>query len=276
MIDQVPNRLTDAQESALRALSRQVMAQLELRRSVAALEAAADERRRYQSQLEDYQQQLEAHLAQIAEQSVTDPLTGLRNRREFLNRLHEEVARSHRYGTPLSLAMIDVDNFKRLNDTFGHPVGDAALKQIGAALTATSRNTDLVARYGGEEFVVILPGTDPNGAFVLGERFRQGVEQASMNQHHLTVSVGVASLDGADADNLVSRADAALYCAKAGGRNRVVTSPAVASHAREKPSAAVDDARSDAELVALGVGHRDPGVGALTALVEDRRPALDQ
>ncbi len=221
VIDRVPNELTTDQEDALRALSRQVMAQLELRQTVAALEAAAAERARYERQLEAYQEQLEQHLAKINEQSITDPLTGLRNRRAFLERLHEETERATRYGSPLSLAMVDVDHFKMLNDTHGHPVGDAALQQIGQVLRSQSRTTDLVARYGGEEFVIILPATDLDGAQVLGERFRRSVEQARSCDLPLTVSVGVAELHTNSGDDLVRDADIALYRAKADGRNCV-------------------------------------------------------
>ena len=223
VIDQVPHHLTDPEMAALRALSRQVMAQLELRRNIVALEGAAVERRRYEEQLEDYQRRLEEHLELIAEQSRTDPLTGLKNRRAFLERLHEEVDRTRRYGSNLSIAMIDVDHFKEYNDAHGHPAGDEALKKIADALVAQSRASDLVARYGGEEFVVILTDTDTEGASALGERFRRGVQDAAWAGPVLTVSVGVSSVSG-DATNavdLVQAADDALYRAKAAGRNRV-------------------------------------------------------
>ncbi len=223
VIDHVPKQLTDEQEAALRALSRQVMAQLELRTAVADLQHAAVERRHYEAQLERYQLRLEEHLALIAEQSLTDPLTGLRNRRAFLDRLIDETNRANRYGTPLSVAMIDVDHFKALNDTCGHTAGDAALQQISNVLSTQSRNTDLLARYGGEEFVAVLPETDLPSAHVLGERFRRAVEQAPTNEHRATVSVGVATLTGSDALQLVNDADAALYRAKAAGRNCVAS-----------------------------------------------------
>lgn len=223
VIDQTPHELTPEQEAALRALSRQVMAQLELRRNLAELEAASAERDRYEEQLVVYQRRLEEHLALIAEQSVTDPLTGLKNRRAFLDRLNEEVDRTNRYGSALSVAMIDVDNFKRYNDTLGHPAGDVALARIGEILLEQSRTSDMVARYGGEEFVVTLPGTDIEGASVLAERFRRGVEREPWSAQALTVSVGVASVTGPDAspDDVVRAADEALYRAKAEGRNCV-------------------------------------------------------
>lgn len=224
VIDQTPHDLTAQEEAALKALARQVMAQLELRINVAALEAAAVERDRYEEQLEVYQRRLQEQFALIAEQSVTDPLTGLKNRRAFLDRLQEEVDRTCRYGSALSVAMVDVDHFKAYNDTYGHPEGDAALKLIAQALTTQSRTSDLVARYGGEEFIIILTGTDADGASVLAERFRRGVERATWNDCALTVSIGVASASGDDADatELVKAADAALYRAKTAGRNTVL------------------------------------------------------
>ncbi len=223
VIDQVPKTLSATQEEALRALARQVMAQLELRRSIGELETAAIERSRHEQQLEEYQRRLENHLTMISEQNVTDPLTGLRNRRAFLDRLDEESDRAARYGTPLSLVMIDVDHFKTLNDTRGHVEGDGALREIGETISAHSRSTDLVARYGGEEFVVILPGEDIDGAAVLAERFRRSVEHAEWGGHRLTISLGVATMACGGAEELIRHADAAMYRAKAAGRNRVST-----------------------------------------------------
>jgi diguanylate cyclase (GGDEF)-like protein len=220
VIDRKPRRLTTEQTSALRALSRQVIAQLELRRSVALLEAAAEERSKHQEQLENYQRELEATLSVTTEESITDPLTGLRNRRAFLSRLDDEVDRSKRLGSTFSVAMIDVDHFKSFNDAHGHAAGDVALRQMAEIIDHECRSTDLVARYGGEEFVVILTGADLDAAVALGERIRRSVEVADWARQPLTVSVGVASTTGSDdADELVQLADAAMYRAKAAGRN---------------------------------------------------------
>ncbi len=230
VIDRQPRELDEGQAEALRALSRQVIAQLELRRTVADLKEAAGERERYQRRLEEYQLKLEENLAMAAEQSVTDPLTGLRNRRALLDRLGEEVSRSQRYGDPVSLAMVDVDLFKPYNDAFGHPAGDAVLERVALLLSEHSRTTDLVARYGGEEFAVVLTNTDATGAFILAERFRRAIEDADWAKRAVTVSIGIATMAGADAGSasLVALADAALYRAKAEGRNRVVAAEAAA------------------------------------------------
>jgi diguanylate cyclase (GGDEF)-like protein len=225
VIDRVPKHLTSHQQAAMRALSRQLVAQLELRGKNAELEEAAEERRRYETQLEDYQLRLEEHLALIAEQSITDPLTGLKNRRAFLERLEQEVDRAKRDGSSLAVAMIDIDNFKGYNDAHGHPAGDAALQAVASILEGQSRSTDLVARYGGEEFVVVLPSTDHDGAAMLGERFRRSIERADWPHGVVTISVGLASAIGAGVNGttLLDAADAALYRAKAAGRNAVVT-----------------------------------------------------
>jgi diguanylate cyclase (GGDEF)-like protein len=162
--------------------------------------------------------------AVVRERTLTDELTGLHNRRHFDAELRREAERARRFGRKLALALVDVDRFKSYNDTFGHPAGDEALRQVGRHLAATvPRRLDAVARYGGEEFAVLLAETDAEGARVVAERLRAAVAGASGFRRPLTISVGVASLagPGADADALVASADEALYRAKRGGRNRV-------------------------------------------------------
>ncbi len=161
--------------------------------------------------------------------SITDPLTGLLNRRYFEERLREELDRATRHRHPLSLIMIDIDHFKRYNDANGHPAGDKALVLLGRILRASVRAIDVVSRFGGEEFSIILPETVKREALLIGERIRSEVEtlyfpgEERLPGGRLTVSAGVASFpdDARDLKTLVQRADRALYQAKARGRNRV-------------------------------------------------------
>lgn len=192
-------------------------------RVLAGLALEVTENRRHQQQLEQYQSQLEAALARVEEQSVTDSMTGLRNRRAFERRLAEEFERFGRYQTPLSLLLLDVDKFKSFNDTFGHQSGDETLQMVSRLLQETARTCDFVARYGGEEFVVILPNTEAPGALVLAERFRCAIEGAQWPRRAITISVGAATVSAEikDAKTLLGAADKAMYAAKAGGRNRV-------------------------------------------------------
>lgn len=173
----------------------------------------------------------EEKMAQIAlEQLATrDGLTGLANRRCFDDTLRAEWARALRQHQPLSLLMVDVDNFKAFNDTNGHLGGDECLKRIAGAVASEMRANDLVARYGGEEFAVILPNQSLKGAAIVAERIRARVEQLQVPHgrdagKHVTVSIGAATAIGAlDAEPsaLVATADAALYRAKHMGRNRI-------------------------------------------------------
>jgi diguanylate cyclase (GGDEF)-like protein/PAS domain S-box-containing protein len=170
-------------------------------------------------------------LAQVAlEQLATrDGLTGLANRRCFDETLHAEWARALRQRQPLSLLMVDVDNFKAYNDANGHLGGDECLKRIASAVASEMRANDLVARYGGEEFAVILPNQSLKGAASVAERIRTRVEQLQVPNRtapgaHVTVSIGAATAIASNenqASDLVATADAALYRAKHMGRNRI-------------------------------------------------------
>lgn len=161
--------------------------------------------------------------------SITDGLTGLFNARYFYERLEIEISRARRYGHPLSLFMLDIDYFKRFNDTYGHLGGDDALRRLALLIRGESRDTDTVARYGGEEFSIILPETGTEQAMTLAERIRNAVEGAKVSpgpgedRIPLTVSIGIATLpEGmAVAEDLVRLADKALYRAKESGRNMV-------------------------------------------------------
>lgn len=150
-----------------------------------------------------------------------DPLTNLLNRREIVRILDIEIERAQRQKTPLSVLMLDLDNFKSINDNFGHQVGDAVLRSSADTLVGASRKTDFVGRIGGEEFLILLPNTGYAAALQLAERYRMGIENNADNIHY-TCSIGVAELRvGEYPDNLLQRADQALYAAKNSGRNNV-------------------------------------------------------
>ena len=171
---------------------------------------------------------------QQKELAVRDGLTGLYNRRAFDELLATAVAREDRQGGRFGLLILDLDHFKKLNDTYGHPAGDAALKSAAEVLRHHLRKGDQAARYGGEEFVAILPGTDEAGAQHLAERVREAVEKNRLvfegARLSLTASFGLAMWprDGKDPDALLASADRALYAAKQAGRNRVTAASALA------------------------------------------------
>ena len=220
VIDDQPRELDDEQRAALAALSRQVVGQLELRKALRDL-------KHHQTKLERYQQDLEAANVELAAQRNTDALTGIPNRGAFDRRLDEEVLRAQRYGSSLSLVMLDVDRFKDYNDSFGHAAGDKVLKAVAGMLREISRTSDFVARFGGEEFTAILPGTSLRGASIMSERFRHGIAAATWEGRRVTVSVGVAELADSDTrQSLLTRADEALYEAKSRGRNCVAEAQA--------------------------------------------------
>ncbi len=166
---------------------------------------------------------IDAERRSAAELSRHDPLTGLANRRAFDSFLFESFNLSRRHGHALALLLIDIDHFKSYNDVFGHPAGDALLKDLSVILASLARATDLVARLGGEEFGIVLPETDMVGARVLAERVRAEVAQATQFRRQVTVSIGVTALSdkmGAPS-SLVEDCDSALYRAKSSGRNFV-------------------------------------------------------
>jgi diguanylate cyclase (GGDEF)-like protein len=161
--------------------------------------------------------------------SVTDRLTELHNHGYFQQRLEEEFKRSFRFGHEMSLIMLDIDDFKEFNDSWGHPRGDDVLKEVSAVIRRNLREMDIAARYGGEEFVVVLPETDCEGALAVAERIRAEVEEARFRvdaagtEVSKTISVGVAGFPAhaSTAARLVEAADAAMYRAKRAGKNRV-------------------------------------------------------
>jgi two-component system cell cycle response regulator len=165
----------------------------------------------------------------MAEMSTIDELTGLYNRRFFSDSLNHEVTRAGRYKTDLALCIIDIDHFKRVNDTWGHSAGDLVLKEIARILQEAARKTDIPCRYGGEEFAVILTHTESEGARIFSERFRKQIAahgfKINDTTFFVTVSCGIFSFNH-DPDlssiQLFEHADKALYQAKETGRNRVV------------------------------------------------------
>jgi len=163
----------------------------------------------------------------LQHEASTDALTGLDNRREFESGLMREIDRARRLGMALTLGLIDIDHFKRINDTWGHDAGDQVLHQVAVTMRACLRRSDLVARIGGEEFALVMLGTEPPGAAVVLERLRLAIAALCVSTPGgpiaCTVSMGMAEWTPADTDwhALYKRADAALYEAKQGGRNRL-------------------------------------------------------
>ncbi|MGH2749018.1 MAG: diguanylate cyclase [Actinomycetota bacterium] len=181
-------------------------------------------------------------LQQVQRMAETDALTGIANRRMFEHVLAREFSRAERSGEPLTLVMLDVDHFKKLNDTHGHQVGDEVLKGVARALDQRSRDFDVVARYGGEEFAVILPGCSSKEAIAVAERLRGGISEAGGElAEPITASAGVASFPShaGDVTELIRAADEALYESKRAGRDRVTRS-------RRRPRRAVPASRSEA------------------------------
>jgi diguanylate cyclase (GGDEF)-like protein len=194
------------------------------------LEAQRAEMVRANRALNEQNQAFQEKHQTLSKLSVTDSLTKLANRRYFENQLDREVKRLSRSSEGLSMLVIDIDDFKKLNDRFGHAAGDEFLRQIAKILTESVRATDLVARYGGEEFVVVATGTALEGAEILGEKVRTAVAEASfivddsMRPRRATISIGVAEYSGSQT-GLFNSADAALYEAKAQGKNCVCCAP---------------------------------------------------
>jgi len=171
---------------------------------------------------------LETQAETLSKLAAFDELTGVYNRRSLFNALESEISRSARYSYPLSVMMLDLDHFKKVNDDYGHAAGDAVLRRFAELVGDTLRKIDVLCRYGGEEFCAILPETSVNSAIKVAERVRVAVESDTISldqvELRITVSIGITSvtpLRGAEPDHLLSEADKALYEAKSNGRNRV-------------------------------------------------------
>ena len=219
VMDREPRTLQPYQLGALRALSRQVAALLELRRIGHALNLQLSERDWYEEQLHRFSEQLEARNADLTEQARLDTLTGLANRRAFGAALEHALAAEGDF----FVAILDVDHFKRINDTHGHPAGDQVLIDVANALRSASGGHGLVARHGGEEFAWLCPHGDETQARLQCDYLREAVSHASQALP-VTISIGITARRADDSvASLMQRADAALYSAKHSGRNCVVS-----------------------------------------------------
>ncbi len=175
-----------------------------------------------QKDLKSKQKELQELNAQLQILAETDELTGLKNRRSFQKDLATNIAASAITAQPLSLVMLDIDHFKKVNDTHGHLMGDRVLQKLAQRLKAACEEGNIAARYGGEEFALILPLVDAHRALTFAEGIRSSIESASWGEIPITISIGIATMKKGDTETtLQSRADQALYSSKHGGRNQV-------------------------------------------------------
>ncbi len=210
-IDQITERLAQLSKDLRRTINR---VKREIGRTRSELERTKGELETLRKQLEKYR-----------EQSIIDELTKVLNRRGIMDVLSREMARSRRFNTPLSVIILDIDDFKKVNDTYGHLVGDKVLQAVASIVKENLRATDVVGRYGGEEFLVVLPDTDAEGARVVAEKLRKAIEKKVYKYKDktfkVTVSLGVAQMrEGDTPESLINRADRALYLSKSAGKNR--------------------------------------------------------
>ena len=222
VMDRQPRVLDTFQQESLTRLSRQVVTLMELRRVNRRLRQHLEEREWYEQQMQDYQQLLELHNEELSTQLGVDPLTGLASRRAFTAALEKALSHAAIEQQPVSLALVDIDHFKAINDVHGHPAGDRVLGEFGQLLRRLAPVGAMPARHGGEEFVLLLPGMDRDRATGAAEAMCRAVREAPLSRP-VTVSIGVAGWrTGESTADLYARADAALYAAKRGGRDRVV------------------------------------------------------
>jgi two-component system cell cycle response regulator len=177
----------------------------------------------------EYRLKIEANHIELIKLATTDELTGLFNRRHFMTKLQEEISRYARYRTPLSIALLDIDYFKKINDEYGHDAGDFVLREMGKLMRSCVRSTDSACRYGGEEFILVFPSTDLRSTEIFAERIRAHISKHNFyydyNYIPVTVSIGLAEAyaEITNPDLLLKLADKALYAAKKDGRNRVIS-----------------------------------------------------
>jgi diguanylate cyclase (GGDEF)-like protein/PAS domain S-box-containing protein len=203
--------------------------ELELRSAKKQIETAYWEKdqalaelKRIHLEIEQKQAELLEMNAVLVELSNTDKLTGLKNRRFLQEKLEEQIVGYGRNQVPFSLCIIDIDHFKKVNDTFGHQTGDYVLEKLASILRLQSRKDDIIARYGGEEFVILLPHTDILESKAVAENLRQSIAYSTWDMGQITVSMGIATFISIDSETtLLQKADQALYASKEQGRNRV-------------------------------------------------------
>lgn len=183
----------------------------------------ASKRDKLYEELINIRKKLEAQAKILTSMASTDELTGLMNRREVNLRAPELINQTKRFDNTIALLMVDIDHFKRINDSFGHIQGDNILKELGLRLQTFGRQTDLIARFGGEEFIMLLPDTDEAGTKLFAMRLHELMSEIKINNTTVTISIGVTMSDGSqNLDNLTKQADNALYMAKSNGRNKTV------------------------------------------------------
>jgi len=218
---------------------------------VTVIEAKNTQLRNMLDMLKQSRDEIDRQNRELQALATTDPLTGCRNRRSFYSEFQTHWGRAERYNELLSCVMVDVDHFKRINDRYGHSVGDQVLQHVAERLRSLVRDCDLICRYGGEEFCVLLPQTNLEAAKAAGERYRKMIETSPCGSISVTVSVGVSSIKlGAKTPlELLDQADKALYGAKRGGRNRVVGWDEIRTEGEitERPSQVEAIAAADAQ-----------------------------
>ena len=193
------------------------------------LKKSKEEAKLYALELEQKNQELQLLLKKVEQIARTDFLTGISNRRNAIDKMQAELSRINRSGESISLLMVDVDNFKNINDVYGHECGDYVLKHMVDLIQSVLRKYDMMARWGGEEFLIILPRTDINQAKIVAEKISTCVRSQTFNYQGrsfiVTITVGVAQYQaGEDLDSVIKRADEAMYCGKKSGKNCVIIS----------------------------------------------------
>lgn len=223
-------RFVDVRFSIIQRSRTNTNCSLLILRDITRRKTIEDSLNKANQELEKRLEEIQKLQNQLREESIRDPLTNLYNRRYLEDSLQREFAHAARDHYPVSIIMADIDHFKKVNDTYGHTVGDIVLQKLSGLLMSSFRVEDIVCRYGGEEFIVVMPGTAAETAFLRTENFRQTVEQTNMEiaekNISITISAGAAVFpeNGETVNSVIKQADQALYQAKSAGRNRVVAS----------------------------------------------------